>query len=503
VIHVPRTRLCRSRPFGLKKVRLSATTLRGSLRRLVISSTAVSLPLIRCKMSEKSWKVSALTVTVTSMTPPCSLRSFASMQLIPMSKKSTEERHNEIDSQFPKFPLRVQPRAIVQKLSTMAIAPELANRDTVPLATSGHKAEESSHNMTPSRPATHTGNGRHWRSSLRQSLRNSIHRLSLQRGSSSRKSPSGKTEKNPGVSKKEQDQLDCMLDCLSQKELEAAACASYCYSQRRQVLADSETTKSESAHERRKFAALLCLNFLRSKNHCTKKALSKLKATLAFRDDTQIDKLRTVFDRKKPVDCKKTSSLLAQLEQKAAYVQGYDKDGRATYIFVPRRVHNHDETSTLNLHVYTLERALACSQSDDGQVNAVVDFYGFSYSQHAPPTHVGKHFLNVFRQHYAGAVHHIFIVDAPRSFRFLWTIFAPFIGQGTREKIKFLKSVRTASKQSVSRSALSDFYDREEATPWMVAGGEKECELDLNEYLYNTRFDQAFGDSRIAQSPKL
>lgn len=91
VIHVPRTRLCRSRPFGLKKVRLSATTLRGSLRRLVISSTAVSLPLIRCKMSEKSWKVSALTVTVTSMTPPCSLRSFASMQLIPMSKKSTED----------------------------------------------------------------------------------------------------------------------------------------------------------------------------------------------------------------------------------------------------------------------------------------------------------------------------------------------------------------------------------------------------------------------------
>jgi len=272
------------------------------------------------------------------------------------------------------------------------------------------------------------------------------------------------------ISSKEEEQLDYMLGQLSEEELELAACSSYTY------LKSPQTQQAL----KRKYAQHFALRFLRSKND-EKKALEKLKATLAFRKEKDIDGLRLTFDGE---DSPYREPLQKQLESKMLKVQGYDKDGRATYIFTPRLVQGHDDEWTIKEHIYTLERAIACSHSADKTVNAVIDFNGFSPLRHAPPTSIGKEFMLTLRNHYAGSVHQIFIVDAPLTFNALWTIFKPLVGTKTRNKIHFVKG---------KHKKLAKFYDKEQAADWMMPGGLKNRDLDLDEYL-KTPFNEAFDE---------
>ena len=272
------------------------------------------------------------------------------------------------------------------------------------------------------------------------------------------------------VSKVEQDLVDQMLDELSMQELEVAARASYDYL----VQPDSDLT--------RLFAQQFALRFLRSKDGDAIKAVKRMKETLAFRCQIDVDGLRTAFDKGGNVEYAKR--LETEMQSKNLYVQGYDKEGRSTYIFVPRNVQAHDESWTIRQHVYTLERAVASSKAPDRSVNAMVDFNGFSV-RNAPPTHIGKEFMTTFRNHYAGAINSIYLIDAPASFCCLWAIFKPLISQKTRSKIHFVQS---------KKNGLKKHYSPSEAASWMMSTGKKNRELDTREYLYNTPFYAAFGD---------
>ena len=68
------------------------------------------------------------------------------------------------------------------------------------------------------------------------------------------------------------------------------------------------------------------------------KALQKLKQTLQFRQDFDIDGLRLAFDTP---NSDYREPLTEQITSGTTKVQGYDKEGRATYIFVPRNVKDH------------------------------------------------------------------------------------------------------------------------------------------------------------------
>jgi hypothetical protein len=282
------------------------------------------------------------------------------------------------------------------------------------------------------------------------------------------------------VTANEEVQLNRMLESLADEELELAARSSYEYLQNPVV------------EQRNLYAKQMAKRFLRSKNDETK-ALEKMRATIAFRKEFDVDALRETFTasgdgtttNNKSSSC--SDPLKEQLMSKTLYVQGYDRDGRSTFIFVPRNVVSHDPVWTLKGHIYTLERAIACSKSPDRTVNAVVDFQGFSAVKHSPPIHIGKQFMTALRSHYAGSINQIFLVDAPTAFLWLWTILTPFIGRKTKDKINF---VDTSSRERL----IGQWYDATQAAPWMLPQGQKKRELDLDEYLYQMPFTNAFDE---------
>ena len=140
-----------------------------------------------------------------------------------------------------------------------------------------------------------------------------------------------------------------------------------------------------------------------------------------------------------------------------------------------------------------MERAIACSKAPDQSVNAILDFRGFSPLRHAPPLSLGKDFVTTLRQHYAGQLHRIFIVDAPAGFSWLWKIFQPFVGQATQDKIVFVRG-GDEEKQRI----LGEYYAPDQAAAWMLpassASSGKNRDFDVQEYLYKTPFDKAFDE---------
>jgi hypothetical protein len=263
-----------------------------------------------------------------------------------------------------------------------------------------------------------------------------------------------------------------ILSHLTEEELETAARASYGY--------------VRDPVDRMNHASRVVERYLESKKGNVDTAMEKVKATLLFRREIDIDSLISAFDRDGGGN-NNAEPLEKQLSSKKIFVQGYDKGSRSTLIFIPRLVQGHDAEWTLKEAVYSMERAIACSRAKDHTINAVVDFSGFSAFRHAPPVSIGKQFMTTLRSHYAGQIHGIYLLDTPSAFSFLWRIFSPFVGTKTREKIHFL-----CGKEK--QKTLETLYEIDQATSWMVSLGTKNRELDLNEYLYETDFLKAFDE---------
>jgi hypothetical protein len=275
------------------------------------------------------------------------------------------------------------------------------------------------------------------------------------------------------VTQDEHKHIENMMSQLSEEEIEIAARTSYEY-----FTVQDPSTRSEHAKNMAK-------RYFRSKKE-EGRALSFMRDTLKFRRDLDVDGLRQAF-QEDPVSAYR-DPLQELVESKMTYVSGYDVDGRATYIFEPYRVQLHSEEWTIKQHVYTLERAIACTKSYDQTVNAIVNFNGFSAIKHAPPTSVGKEFMKTLRAHYTGHVNQIFLVDAPTTFLCLWTIFKPFVSTNTKNRIQFVSSDRQKEK------GIGKWYAADQARPWMLPGGGKTRELDVPEYLYQIPFHQAFDE---------
>jgi len=264
-----------------------------------------------------------------------------------------------------------------------------------------------------------------------------------------------------------------MLGELSPEELEIAARANYDYATNpRRELRDQ-------------YAMEMALRYLKSKSD-KDKALAKMKATIQFRKNFGIDSLRKAVS---DPDADDHLPLTKFLNKKTLYVSGYDNDGRSTLIFVPRNCDDH--ASELKAHVWTVERAIACSKAKDKTLNAVVDFAGFSSTRHAPPLSLGKEVMTCLRDHYVGSVNRIFIVNPPAAFSWLWSILKPFAGEKTREKVQFVTSERQKER------LIGQWYSKDEAAAWMLPDGKKKRALDTVEYLHGTPFQQAFDENTV------
>lgn len=270
-----------------------------------------------------------------------------------------------------------------------------------------------------------------------------------------------------------------MLGQLSDEEVEIAARTSYDYL--------IQSISGDFTH-RDHHAQNMCRRYLESKDGDEVPALSKMKATLAFRKEMDIDGLRTAFLN--PSSNIYRERLQQQLSSKHVYVQSFDKKGRATYCMIPRLKPSHDDAEwTLKESFFTMEKAIAASeyntQGKDSTVNAVVDFNGFRIG-HAPPVEIAKQFLLALRNHYVGQVNKIYLVDAPTSFQIFWGLLKAFVGKKTGSKIKFVSS---------KQGDLNDLFTIEEAQPWMLKGGHNSFTWDMKEYLYEQPFNRTIGSN--------
>jgi hypothetical protein len=283
-----------------------------------------------------------------------------------------------------------------------------------------------------------------------------------------------------------------MLDQLDEDELRIAAETNY-------VAYRTVGAGMNEKEETRTYAFGMVHRYLESK-HEREKALMFLQSTLAFRKDMDVSTLVSTTATDPNAD--DHTALIKMISNKSAYVQGYDKSGRATFVLVPRRVSFHDEVWTPKALMYTLERAIACSQtrhhastssfsrSSLATLNVAVDLKGYTL-QHAPPMSISKQCLLTLRNHYIGSIHKIFLIDAPRSFHWLWSVMKHFAGSKTREKIVFVDS---SNHESDGMILLRSYYDPEQATSWMLPDGKKNRELDLDEYLFKIPFHHAFDE---------
>jgi hypothetical protein len=295
-------------------------------------------------------------------------------------------------------------------------------------------------------------------------------------------------------------QINALLDQLSPDELESAARASYAYEVAFPVTTITPLTLLDCpvrARHRRLYASCLAHQAARQISLFSasgqRKALQILQNTIQFRRTYNVDHLRHLFRpstqcSSTQLSCTCQQTLDQHLQSRDLYVCGYDRQGRATYIFKPtEETCVYDGVWTVKKHIYTLERALACSRHP-GEINAVVHFSQLSPGC-LPPMHLAREFLRIFRNHYATTVHKVFVVDAPPILaHVLWHgMLQPFLPRDLRKKIVLVRS-------SADASALADFYDAAEAASWMMPHGTKNRDLNIEEYLYQTEFHQAFNE---------
>ena len=189
-----------------------------------------------------------------------------------------------------------------------------------------------------------------------------------------------------------------MLSRLTSDELETAARSSFEYLQTR-TRTDPAADDEDTTLDPEPFAKKMAERYWKSKKRDSELALEKMKATIAFRKEIDIDSLRLAFSHQHTNedhlsnDDTRTATLEKFLSSGKNFVMCHDKQGRSTHFFVPRKTVEHDAEWTLKESLYTMERAIASSRAPDQSVNAIFDFRGFSLVYHTPPLSIGKDFL--------------------------------------------------------------------------------------------------------------
>jgi hypothetical protein len=237
-------------------------------------------------------------------------------------------------------------------------------------------------------------------------------------------------------------------------------------------------------------------------------AIRKLKVTLVWRKEFEVEKIKRCFDPSPPLHHPPGSGVVqstndkekAYLDQLAntiahenatgkIYCRGYDKQGRAILYLTPGRENSNNELDNMRHLVYHLERAIACTQRKSGRskVCIVIGYQGFTLSK-APPMATTRHTLAILQNHYPERMFRAYICDPPLVFRTFWSIIKHFVDPMTLEKIAFC-----AGKEG------SHLWERDfdTMTTERQAGGRGILrEFDSKEYLFDTPFDCTFDEKR-------
>lgn len=225
----------------------------------------------------------------------------------------------------------------------------------------------------------------------------------------------------------------------------------------------------------------------RAENGDVETAIKKIKATIAWRQQFEVEKIKTCFNQ----DGDKEMQKIIALENATGkiYVRGYDREGRAVLYLRPGMENTRHELNNMRHLTYQLERAIACTRQKCGKekINIVIDYKGFKL-RNAPPMSTTKHTLDILQNHYPERLHRAFICNPPLVFRTFWAVMSPFIDPVTKEKIVFCHG-------KVALEKLNENFDLE--TTERCAGGTKQLrEFDSREYL-SLPFSKTFDEKMV------
>uniref|UniRef100_A0A7S2ACK5 CRAL-TRIO domain-containing protein n=1 Tax=Trieres chinensis TaxID=1514140 RepID=A0A7S2ACK5_TRICV len=278
-----------------------------------------------------------------------------------------------------------------------------------------------------------------------------------------------------------------MLACLSVDELETAARSSY------QYFVSSASGERPSDMVRDRHATSMAQRYLFVNFGDEKKALEMMRHTLQYRKDIGVDDIRRCFD---DLDSKNEEKhelyngirdkLKDQFATGYTFVRGYDRKGRALYPVIPRHHPDWDREWYMKMSIYNMERALACTERKSGgaeqKILVLYDYNGYS-NAHRPPISLVKDLLSCLRDHYPQCLYHAYVIDAPAIFRVFYNLIKVFIDPITKSTVQFV----TGDEEK--KNILGDLLDEDEAMPYMLPGGKKASDVDIQKYLYEVPFD--------------
>ena len=254
--------------------------------------------------------------------------------------------------------------------------------------------------------------------------------------------------------------IGAVLHLLNDNEKEVAARSSYHY-----LMCTCNGFKSEENRDR--YAKAMIERYIRTeqKLHQNRScdewevaALTKLRSTLKFRVDNNIDEIRLCFERenipcryqqREPSDEMKLFShlrdgLTERFSNGASVVRGHSRDGHAIFQNFPRKDTSWDDEFYIKGNIYTLERAIASTerrtQGKKDKVIVMYDYNGYT-KKNTPPIRLVKKIFTILRKHFPERLEHVYIVDAPIIFMAFWAVIKHFIDPITSKLVSLVACI--------------------------------------------------------------
>lgn len=303
---------------------------------------------------------------------------------------------------------------------------------------------------------------------------------------------------------------DRVLASLDDNEKEVAARTSYRYFVASAGSGDGDGgSPPPTSSERDRCAKLMIDRFLavEEKLHGStaieereKAATTRIKKTIAYRVEHNVDEIRQCFEQGRGKDegiyARHRQGISGRFSLGASYVRGYTKSDCAMFLNYPRcdsaaNPMAWNEEFYMKGNIYMIEKALACTErrtkGEKYKCVVLYDYSGYSYNN-APPIYLARRLLYALRDHWPGHLESVFVVDSPFIFRAFWEVIKHFIDPVTSKMVQFVTG------EEAKDLAFGNIVDESEAPPWVLSGGKRTEEVDMNNFFLDVPFDQAYGE---------
>ncbi len=175
------------------------------------------------------------------------------------------------------------------------------------------------------------------------------------------------------------------------------------------------------------------LRYLRARGFDVTAASAMLDATIEWRKEFQVSKLRNEW--------------LPIIQNECAtgkmYVRGFDEQGHALVYMRPKYENTSVHENNLKHMVFHMEKAVAAMAARNGgeveKLSIIVDYDGFSL-MNSPPFKTSMAVLNILQNHYPERLFRAYLVRPPWIFNAFWKAISPFVDPVTKAKIVMVGS---------------------------------------------------------------